>query len=274
MDFVPPPKRFRLFFDETGNGDLHAAEKAPNERYLSITGIVMRQDHHDRYVTRRLNFLKAALLGSSPDKPVVLHRREIVRRRGPFAVLEDDNVRREFDARLASLIAETVVTAFTVSIDKVAHKEKYRVWQASPYHYVTECLVERFVLWLEKHDCVGDVMGEARNPTHDLALRKSYGRLHRRGNAYVSADRFQARLTAGELRLVKKGADIAGIQIADSLAHPAHRALKFAALGEPSPEDYGTLLVRILERQIYDRHPQRGIVGFGTKWLPQSCGGL
>lgn len=268
MDFVPPSKRFRLFFDETGNGDLNAAEKSPNERYLSITGIVIRQDHHDNYVTRRLNLLKANLFGGSPASPVVLHRREIMRREGRFAALKDDSIRQEFDARLAAIIAETAVTAFTASIDKVAHKQKYVRWQYSPYHYVSECLVERFVMWLDKHDRFGDVMGEARNSTHDIALRKAYSRLYRRGNKYLSPERFQARLTSGDLKLVKKGADIAGIQLADALAHPAHRALKFAQLKEDPPEDYGTLLARILERRIYDRHPKKGIVGFGTKWLP------
>jgi hypothetical protein len=268
MDFVPPSKRFRLFFDETGNGDLNAADKSPNERYLSITGIVIRQDHHDRYVTRRLNLLKANLFGATPANPVLLHRRDIMRREGRFSALRNDHLRKEFDARLAAIIAECTATAFTASIDKLAHKEKYIVWQYSPYHYVMECLVERFVKWLDKHDRVGDVMGEARDPTHDKHLRRAYARLYRHGNNYHSAENFQARLTTGELKLVRKGADVAGVQLADALAHPAHRALKFAQLKEPQPEDYGTFLVRILERYSYDRHPERGIRGFGTKWLP------
>jgi methyl acetate hydrolase len=36
--FIVPSKRYRLFFDKTGNGDLHAAKKDPNQRYLSLTG--------------------------------------------------------------------------------------------------------------------------------------------------------------------------------------------------------------------------------------------
>jgi hypothetical protein len=268
MDFVPPSKRFRLFFDETGNGDLHAADKTPNERYLSVTGIVIRQDHHDGYVTRRLNLLKANLLGASPDSPIILHRRDIMRRDGRFKPLRNEHIRKEFDARLAAMIAEVLATAFTVSIDKLEHKTKYTVWQYSPYHYVMECLVERFLKWLEKHDRVGDVMGEARDPTHDKQLRRAYARLYQHGNAYHSADQFQSRLTTGELKLVAKGADVAGVQLADVLAHPAHRALKFARLKEPLPDDYGAFLARILERYVYDRHPEGGIAGFGTKWLP------
>lgn len=268
MDFVPPSKRFRLFFDETGNGDLHAADKSPNERYLSITGIVIRQDHHDGYVTRRVNRLKADLLGASTENPIILHRRDIMRREGKFSPLRNEHIRKEFDARLAAIVAEVIAVAFTVSIDKVKHKSKYAVWQHSPYHYVMECLVERFVKWLEKHDRVGDVVGEARNLTHDKHLRRAYARLYRNGNTYHDRDRFQARLTTGELKLVNKDADVAGVQIADMLAHPAHRALKFTQLGEPQPDDYGTFLAKTLNRYAYDRHPEKGIVGFGTKWLP------
>jgi hypothetical protein len=142
--FTHPSKRYRLFFDETGNGDLNAAKKDPNQRYLSLTGIVIRQDIHDRYTTRRLTRLKGDIFGYS-HKSIVLHRREIVARKGAFAALNDDHLRAQFDARFAALLAEVPAPAFTVSIDKQAHLDKYKVWQFSPYHYVMTCLLERFV---------------------------------------------------------------------------------------------------------------------------------
>lgn len=269
MEFIPPNKRFRLFFDETGNGDLHAADKSPNERYLSITGIVLRQDIHDNYVSKRLAALKADIFGHSETSPVILHRREIVRREGPFSVLKSAHARQEFDARLGAIISECITCAFTTSIDKLAHKQKYAVWQYSPYHYVMECLTERFVMWLERHDCVGDVIGEARNKTHDQKLRNAYRSLHNRGNTYLTADRFQRRLISSEIRLLPKDADVAGLQLADVLAHPAHRALKFAQLKETPPDDFGTFLAKILDRKVYDRNGKGRVVGFGTKWLPK-----
>ena len=84
MAFIHPSKRYRLFFDETGNGDLHAAKKDPHQRYLSVTGIVIRQDIHDRYTTRRLERLKADIFGHK-HKTVVLHRREIMSRKAAFS---------------------------------------------------------------------------------------------------------------------------------------------------------------------------------------------
>lgn len=268
MEFIPPQKRYRLFFDETGNGDLHAAEKAPNERYLSLTGVVIRQYTHDRYVTRRLNALKRDIFGLTEKEVLVLHRRDIMRSEGRFSILRNDDLRAEFDARLLAIVSECLVTAFTVSIDKVEHKSRYKIWQYSPYHYVTECLIERFVKWLEKSDAFGDVVGEARNPTHDKKLRRAYASLFQRGNAFVTADRFQTRLTSGSLRLIAKGQDIPGLQIADILAHPAHRAYKFEKLGERPPTDFGSRLAAVMLRKILDRSADGRIEGYGRKWLP------
>jgi hypothetical protein len=267
MTFITPEKRYRLFFDETGNGDLEAAARNPNERYLSLTGIVIRQDHHDGYVTRRLNLLKKHIFG---DDNVILHRRDIMRKEGVFAILRNDERCREFDARLAAIIAECVSVAFTVSIDKLEHKNKYVVWQHNPYHYLLECLLERFALWLRRHNCNGDMIGEARNPTHDAPLKRAFRHfyLHKTGSL-VNASLIQARLTSKELRLKPKSCNIAGLQLADILAHPCHRSLKFEQLGETIPPDYGTFLVSIMRRSIYDRNPQTGAIQtYGTKWLP------
>jgi hypothetical protein len=267
MSFLPADKRYRLFFDETGNGDLEAAAKNPNERYLSLTGIVIRQDHHDSYLTRRLNHLKRTLF---QDDNCVLHRRDIMRKEGVFAVLRSEDIRREFDARLASIVAECLTVGFTVSIDKLEHKQKYVVWQHNPYHYLLECLLERYVLWLKRNNYQGDMVGEARNSTHDAPLKRAfrYFYLHKTGSL-VNASIIQSRLTSKELRLKPKTSNVAGLQIADMLAHPCHRSLKFEQLGETIPPDYGTFLVSIMRRQIYDRHPVSGkIETYGTKWLP------
>jgi uncharacterized protein DUF3800 len=265
--FIHPSKRYRLFFDETGNGDLHAAKKNPNERYLSLTGIVIRQDIHDRYITGRLARLKVDIFGF-PHRNIVLHRRDIVRRESTFSVLNDNHLRKEFDARFAALVAELPAPAFTVSIDKQRHLEKYKMWQFDPYHYVMTCLLERFVQWLERHDFIGDVLGEARNPTHDMRLRRAFRRFYDNGTEWVKRTAVQKRLISQELRLDPKTTDVAGLQIADLLAHPAHRSYRCQKLGENLPDDYGAFIGRIMER-LYDRKPgTRRIEGYGRKWLP------
>jgi len=135
--FIHPSKRYRLFFDETGHGDLHAAKKDQNQRYLSLTGLAIRQDQHDGDITSQLNALKTDIFGN-PN--VVLHRREIIDAKGEFAILNEDGVRAKFDAGFIALVDHLPRPAFTVSIDKEKHLEKYTVWQFNPYHYaMTSC---------------------------------------------------------------------------------------------------------------------------------------
>lgn len=268
MTFVAPDRRYRLFFDETGNGDLRAGASNPNERYLSLTGIVIRQDTHDGYVTRRLNALKRDLLDPDNGADIVLHRRDIMRKTRKFAVLQNDNLRQEFDARILSIISECVQVAFTISIDKKAHFEKYNVWQHSPYHYTMQCLVERFVYWLKRRNYIGDVVGEARNSTHDKQLRRAYRRLGTNPGSYLKLEDLAKHLTSKELKLFPKERNQAGLQIADILAHPAHRALRQKQLQQESTADYGTILAYLLERKLHDRKSNGVISGYGTKWLP------
>jgi hypothetical protein len=262
--FIDSSKRYRLFFDETGNGDLHAAEKDPNQRYLSLTALVIRQDRHDSDTTNQLDTLKGNIFGK---QNVILHRREIIDAKGNFAILKDGEVRAKFNTEFAALVGRLSRPAFTVSIDKQEHLKKYKVWQFSPYHYALTCLLERFVLWLHYSSNVGDVMGEARGPKHDAQLRRAFRFFYKNGTT-VRKDVIQKRLISRELRLRPKEANIAALQIADLLAHPAHRAYKFEKLGTAQPDDYGTGLARILWEKTYHRNWFGRIEGYGRKWLP------
>lgn len=263
--FLSPKERYRLYFDETGNGDLHAAKHNDNERYLSITGVVIRQDINDGYATKRLDRLKKDIFGT--DK-IVLHRREIISAEGKFSPLQDVHVREEFNWRFFSLISEICATAFTVSIDKRSHLDKYKVWHFSPYHYALTCLAERFVYWLHRTDKRGDMIGEARKEYHDKALRKAYLNFRKNGTS-LRSDIIQKCLVSTELSLKEKQANITGLQFADSLAHPCHRSFRREQNKESETIDVGVHLSRLMMRRIYDRHPHNKVVsGYGKKWLP------
>jgi hypothetical protein len=264
--FIHPTKRYRLYFDETGNGDLQAFKKDPNQRYLSLTGLVFAQDLHDGEITDKLNKLKADIFGVEKCGSIILHRREIMRRQDIYAAFGDEELRTKFNEAFINFVGDLHGPAITVSIDKVAHLEKYKVWQFSPYHYALTCLIERFVRWLDDYDCVGDVMGEARGPKHDAQLRRSFRQLYNKGTS-VPARMFQAKLTSHEIKLERKEANIAGLQICDLLAHPCHRAYRRDKLGEPQPQDYGAR-VAALVNHIYRKSRWGRIEGYGRKWLP------
>ena len=77
--FIHPTKRYRLYFDETGTGDLKAHRKDQNQRYLSLTGLVFRQDVHDTTFTTRVSAFKRRIFKTAD---VILHRRDIMGREG------------------------------------------------------------------------------------------------------------------------------------------------------------------------------------------------
>jgi hypothetical protein len=198
----------------------------------------------------------------------VLHRRDIIDRAGIFAALEDDGLRSQFDTEFLALVGYLPGPAFTVSIDKQEHLEKYKAWQFDPYHYVLTCLVERYALWLNRHNYVGDVVGEARTEWHDGRLRRAFRHQYDNGSRFLRPDVAKSRLTSRELRLRPKTADVAGLQVADLLAHPAHRTFKFMQQNIAIPDDYGAALIRELEH-VYDRNPVTKLIkGYGRKWLP------
>lgn len=258
----------RLFIDEVGNADLKAAASDPNVRYLSLTGIIMKMTAHERYTQPELDRIRAIHFPGLVTPPV-LHRRDIVRREGPFAVLHDPHRRSLFDADILALVGKTPYIAITVTIDKQAHLARYTSWHYDPYHYCLQCLIERYVSWLERHGLSGDVVIEARFKKVDKRLKESFSRLWKDGTRFLPSVTVQKRLQSKEIGLYTKRDDVAGLQLADLLAHPSCRAMRAERDGLILGADFGSQVVEILKSKKYARDPSSGkIEGWGTKWLP------
>ena len=264
-----PANRYRLYIDETGIQSLKTAHSG-RDRYLCLMGIVMKRDVHDGPTTERLTQIKQDIFGHTEDSPVILHRREIVRGEPPFDVLrKNPALAREFEARWLALVRETNYLAMAAAIDKISHVDRYKVWQHDPYHYCLECLLERYVKWMNRHGFVGDVMIEARGKGPDKKLKHAYRHFHRFGKGNLSATTIQQRLTSAEPKFARKTDDVAGLQLADSLAHPTLAHMKASSTGEAVPESFGRQLVDLLLQHKFARHPKYGTIdGWGLKLLP------
>lgn len=259
----------RLYFDEVGNGDLKASANDDNVRYLSLTGVITLKSIHDRKFQPALDGLKAKYFGDWPHQPVILHRRELINRIGPFAVLRDDKLRSEFDDDLLKAINDLSDRVITVTIDKRQHLNQYAVWRFDPYHYCMTCMIERYVRLLDEADLVGDIMGEARTKKVDKKLKASFVRLYEEGTDSVSSELVRKRLTSKNIKLEPKTANVAGLQIADLIAHPSCRAMRLTRENKEAPDDFGTKIVRILNDKKYRRSKHNNqIYGYGLKWLP------
>jgi hypothetical protein len=212
--------KYRMYIDEVGNPDLESSEN-PNHRFLSLTGVIIDLDHVNKTVHPEMESLKRKYFGSHPDDPIILHRKELVNKQPPFEVLLDAKICEQFDKELLNLLVSWEYRICTVCIDKKRHKETYTTWRYDPYHYCLAVLLERFVFFLKHQQAHGDVMAESRGSKEDMRLKASYSRLWDYGTEYVEPKEFKETLTSKELKVRPKSANVAGLQLADLLAHPS-----------------------------------------------------
>lgn len=256
----------RLYIDEVGNDDV----KTPAERFLSITGVTTKKRAHDLIISPAIEAIKAKFFGHDPIRnPVVLHRKEIVRKEPPFQALQDEKTNQEWQVEILGLIDRLPYIANTVLIDKHEHVRRYPVWCYNPYHYCMRAVVERYVLWLNRHNLTGDVVAEPRFPKVDKKLKDSFRYIYRNGTEHISPKVVQRCLTSHELKFDPKRNNVCGLQLVEMIAHPSHQALKVAFTGEPMKASFGKLVVEILDRSHYARDPKTGETeGWGKKRLP------
>lgn len=259
----------RLFVDEVGNSDLNGAAADPNVRYLSLSGILTTRAHHETTITSKLEAAKSCLPLRDASTPIILHRREIVRREGIFATLHDPAIGSSFDNALIDAIKTAPYLAITVQIDKKKHLDTYTVWHYDPYHYCLRCLVERFVLYCRRHRARGLVVIEPRYKKSDKKLKASYELIFKNGTENIPDRIVQEYLLSKDIVFQPKKANIAGLQLADLIAHPSARRMRFLRDGAVEPVDFGSKIADVLTERRYARNPKTLVIdGWGTKWLP------
>jgi hypothetical protein len=208
--------------------------------------------------------LKAEFFGSHPDDPVIFHRKEMVNAKYPFEALADQSIKLEFDTRLLSLLRSWEFTLITVCLDKKAHKETYATWRYDPYHYCLAVLLERFVFFLRRRRSLGDVMAESRGGKEDIRLKKSFERLFEQGTSFVEERQFREALTSRQLKVRPKANNVAGLQLADLVAHPSrNEILRDHGLLEKDVAPFAARVIDILQAK-YDRMGNRL---FGKKFI-------
>jgi len=260
---------YRIYIDEVGTHDLAHADD-PNQRFLSLTGVILESEYTLKVLQPEMNQLKQDFFQRDPDEPVLLHRKELVNKRPPFDPLRNPENERRFNAALLAALARWEYVAMTVVLDKQGHRDQYQTWRYHPYHYCLAVLLERFVLFLHYGGHRGDVMVESRGGKEDSKLKASYTRLYESGTDNIPAARWQERLTSRQLKAKPKNANIAGLQLADLIAHPSRReVLLDARLVVDDRDTFGDRICAILRRSKYHRNWRTGeIEGYGKKLLP------
>jgi hypothetical protein len=152
---------------------------------------------------------------------VILVRTRIVGRKGPFGVLKDEAKNQAWECDLLEFLSEARMTLFVIVIDKLSHLVTYGDRAFHPYIYCLEVLLERLRGCLNRSGGAADVLAEARGKVEDGQLKAAYQEIRTRGTDFISGEDFEKVLTSRDLKLDKKEADVAGLQIADLLASPS-----------------------------------------------------
>jgi hypothetical protein len=111
-------------------------------------------------------------------------------------------------------------------------------------------------------------MAQSRGGKEDKRLKGEFSRIYVDGTGNVSHEQFAARLTSSQLKVKPKSANIAGLQLADLIAHRSFIATKARREGLPLPANYGGRVAKVLEDFKYRRSWLGKIDGYGRKWLP------
>lgn len=259
---------YRVYIDEVGNHDLDHADD-PRYRFLSLTGVIVETGYYAQVVQRELERIKRDFFSQDPDEPIVFHRKELVNKRPPFHVLRDPETEQAFNSAVLEALSGWEYRVATVVLDKKAHRERYGTWQYHPYHYCLAVLLERYVLFLAEAKGRGDVLVESRGGKEDGKLKESYEQLCRYGTDSVSPDLWRAHLTSCELKVKPRRDNIAGLQLADLIAHASQREiLAHHGLVDDSRATFGSRISQILRDGKYLRSKKGQVDGYGRKLLP------
>jgi hypothetical protein len=215
--------QYRLYVDESGDHTFKDTERS-DRRFLCILGCWFRTEDYCSFHVALESF-KQRHIPHNPDDPVVLHREDILNRRKAFWRLRDPAFAERFDDDLIGLVRQAKFGLCGVVIDKAALKDKY-IRPFHPYHLALGFLLQRYCKFLNRLGGRGDVMAEARGGTEDRELKAAYQNAYERGYlGYLTPSEVQSALTSKEVKLKPKLANIAGLQLADLLAHPVRKVV-------------------------------------------------
>lgn len=210
-------KIYRLYIDESGTHNYSTSEDM-KQKYLSLTGIIVDNETYENEVQPRIVKLKK-LFSTDPDDLPVLHREEIMAKRGAFAKLRDPDVEQEFNIQFLSLLSDVDFRVICHVLDKRNHFETYQKSAEHPYHYCLTSVLERYTHFLEPRG-TGDVVAESRGKVEDKSLKQAYADFYDRGTQFRSPAYIQKHLTSKEIKLHPKSKGTIGLEMADLLAIP------------------------------------------------------
>jgi hypothetical protein len=260
-------RRYRLYVDESGDHTYYELED-PAKRYLGLTGVFIETEYYRTTFQPVMEKLKQTHFPYNPDEPVVLHRADIINRRGSFWRLRDTEKEQAFNEDLLQLIKEQDYRIITVVIDKKTHIERYGEVAYHPYHYCLRVLLERYCGFLNFYNAQGDVLAESRGRTEDQQLKEAYRTIYYMGTQWRGREFFSQSLTSSEIKLKPKLANIAGLQLSDLLAYPSKQEILIEERRiSPLDDNFGMRICQYIQVKYNQQVYEGRIRGYGKIFL-------
>lgn len=255
-----------MYVDESGDHTYRSLEQ-PEKRYLGLIGCFFDLKEYPGF-RDNLESLKGKFFSYDPDFPLILHRKELVNRRGPFGRLSNPEIQESFNRDFLNLVKRWDFRVIAVVIDKKSHIERYAEAAFHPYHYCLASLLERYCGYLNFINAVGDVLAESRGGREDRELKEAFVHIYNRGTLWRDGEFFQGALTSREIKLKPKSANIAGLQLADLLAYPIRQDILLEEERISDPGDvFGKEICEAIKPK-YNKHLYDGrIRGYGRIFL-------
>lgn len=199
-------RRYRFYIDESGDHTFNCLDDT-GRRYLGLCGCIFELSYVNSVLIPEMDTIKRRhFYSSDPDEPVILHRNDIINRRGAFHVLQNETIRKAFDDDLIEFFARQQFKIIAVVIDKLEHKKKYGSFAWHPYHYCLAALLDRYCGLLNHLGDTGDLMAESRGGTEDKQLKIAYQHLYQDGSYHRPSAFYRRALNSKEIKLKKKSA--------------------------------------------------------------------
>lgn len=215
----------RMYVDENGHQSLKGDLSQNDKRFLCMTGIIMPIREHDSTLTPMMQNLKERFFGGSD---IILHRRELVSAKPPFEALLNESTREQFNNDLLQIVTKVQYRVVSVVIDKYRLVQKHGIIRAQdPYALALEYLMQRYQYWLQDYQSLygtsyGDILAEARGGGEDKITKTAYNEIYL-GKGYNPLKNAADVFSSSQIKLKPKSSNIAGLQFADLLSHPARR---------------------------------------------------
>ncbi len=206
-----------LFLDESGTADLKSIDH--EFPVLALVGVLISEDEY-RNLKTDVNNLKQKY---SPERPIVLHRRDMRKYENGFEFLFDEDLKRKFYYDLNQILRETDYKLISSVVDKESYIKTFGRLGGDPYQIALTSVLERTLSQIEEFpQALAHTYIEGRGRKEDRIIQERYNTLLNRGSHNVSSERFLAHFD-DKLEVRVKTDYEAGIEIADLCAYPVAR---------------------------------------------------